>query len=137
MADRLEYSTGRVFAFVNALTPLSIVSGMTAIGLERSGDLIAGVVYEGINPHNAWMHVAAEPGARWLTRAYLTACFAYPFVQCGVKRVRGYVSASNLQARRFDEHLGFEQEAVLEGAAADGGYVIIYVLPRGRCKYVN
>ena len=136
MSNRLEFSTGRVFSFVNALTPLSMVAGMTAIGLERDGELIAGVVYEGINPHNAWMHVAAKPGARWLTRAYLTACFAYPFVQCGVKRVRGYVSATNLQARRFDEHLGFKPEAVLEGAAADGGDVVIYVMPRKDCRYV-
>lgn len=136
MTDSLDYSTGRVFAFVNTLTPLSMVSGMTGIGLERNANLIAGVVYEGINPYNAWMHVAAEPGARWLTRAYLRACFAYPFVQCGVKRVRGYVNASNLQARRFDEHLGFVQEAVLEGAAADGGNVIIYVLQKEDCRYV-
>ena len=136
MADSLNFSTGEVFTFVNSLTPLSVVSGMVAIGLEKNGALVAGVVYEGINRFNAWMHVAAAPGARWLTRPYLRACFGYPFQTCGVERVRGYVSASNMAARRFDEHLGFEQEAVLHGAAADGSDVIIYVMPKARCKYV-
>lgn len=136
MEDNLNYSTGEVFTFVNALTPLSVVSGMVAIGLEKNGALVAGVVYEGINRFNAWMHVAAAPGARWLTRHYLRACFGYPFLTCGVERVRGYVSASNMAARKFDEHLGFEQEAVLHGAAADGSDVIIYVMPKARCKYV-
>ena len=136
MAYSLNYSTGAVFTFVNALTPLSVVAGMTAIGLEKNGALVAGVVYEGINRFNAWMHVAATPGARWLTRQYLLACFGYPFITCGVERVRGYVSASNTAARKFDEHLGFEQEAVLHGAAADGSDVIIYVMPKTRCRYV-
>lgn len=136
MADSLNFSTQEVFTFVSSRTPLSAVSGMVGIGLERDGALVAGVVYEGINPFNAWMHVAAEPGARWLTRHYLRACFGYPFTTCGVQRVRGYVSASNTMARRFDEHLGFKQEAVLHGAAADGSDVIIYVMPRAECKYV-
>ena len=136
MADSLNYSTGEVFTFVNALTPLSVVAGMTAVGLEKNGALVAGVVYEGINRFNAWMHVAAKPGARWLTRRYLRACFGYPFITCGVERVRGYVSATNTAARKFDEHLGFEQEAVLRGAAADGSDVIIYVMPKARCRYV-
>ena len=135
MSHRLEYSTGRVFAFVNALTPLPMVAGMTAIGLERDGELIAGVLYEGFNAHNAWMHIASVPTAR-CTREYLMACMAYPFVQCGVKRVRGYVNASKLPARRFIGHLGFEPEAVLQGAADDGGDVIIYVMPRENCRYV-
>ncbi|MBC7618013.1 MAG: GNAT family N-acetyltransferase [Candidatus Saccharibacteria bacterium] len=136
MADSLNFSTKEVFTFVDALTPLSEVSGMVAIGLEKNGALVAGVVYEGINPFNAWMHVAATPGARWLTRHYLRACFVYPFITCGVERVRGYVNASNTAARKFDEHLGFEQEAVLRGAASDGSDVIIYVMPKARCRYV-
>lgn len=137
MADRLIYSTGRVFAFVSERVPMSVVSGMQGIGLERDGDLIAGVIYEGFNGHNMWTHIAAKSETPWLTRSYLRAIFAYPFVQCGVGRISGYVEASNTAARKFDEHLGFEQEAVLHGAAADGGDVIIYAMPKSRCKYVR
>lgn len=137
MADRLVFDTATVFSYVRERMPMHAVEGMTAIGLERDGKLIAGVVYEGYNPHNIWMHVAAEPGGRWLTRQYLYACFAYPFVQLKVDKVRGYVNASNTDARRFDEHLGFRPEAVLSGAAPDGGDVILYVMEKKDCRYVS
>jgi len=135
MATRTVSNPARVFSFVNEFTPLQATSGMQGLGLERDGSLIAGVVYEGFNGHNMWIHVGAQPGARWLTRDFLRTCFAYPFQQCGVSRLSGYVNASNLAARRFDEHLGFEQEAVLHGAGPDGGDVIIYKMLHERCRY--
>lgn len=136
MTSQLVLDSPRVFDFVNTLTPLTLSEGMVGVGLERDGLLVAGVMYEGVNDHNAWMHVAALPGSRWLTKAYLRFCFAYPFNLCGVSAVRGYVEASNLAARRFDEHLGFRQEAVLDGAARDGGDVLIYRMKRSECRYV-
>jgi RimJ/RimL family protein N-acetyltransferase len=142
MSHAFVYDVPRVAAFMRALLPgMRTSEDMVAIGLERCSPiesrLIAGVLYEGINPHNAWMHVAAEPGARWLTRAYLKACFAYPFVICGLKRISGYVDACNTAARRFDEHLGFREEARLRGAAADGGDVILYVMWRDECRFLE
>ena len=136
MTTQLVYSTERVFSFGNDQTPLQFCTGMTAIGLEKDGEVIAGVVYEGFNGVNIWMHVGALPGRRWCTRPAMAAWFGYPFLQCGVKRISGYVNASNLVARRFDEHVGFKQEAVLNGAAPDGGDVIIYAMRREECKYV-
>jgi RimJ/RimL family protein N-acetyltransferase len=135
MPSRVISNPARVFAFVNEHMPLSAVSGMQGLGLERDGELVAGMVFEGYNGHNIWCHVAAVPGRRWLNRDFLRAAFAYPFVQCGVSRLSGYVNASNLAARRFDEHLGFEQEAVLYGAGSDGGDVIIYKMLRENCRY--
>jgi RimJ/RimL family protein N-acetyltransferase len=130
-------NTSRVFDFVQHRVPLNATAGMQGIGLERDGDLVAGVIYEGHNGHNIWMHVAAEPGKRWLNRAFLHTCFAYPFEQLKLSRVSGYVEAKNTDARRFDEHLGFKHEATLHGAASDGGDVLIYAMRREDCKYVN
>lgn len=133
-----EYEPKLVLPFVQSLLPgLKRAEGMRTIGLRKDGELVAGVVYEGFNGRNVWMHVAAVPGARWLVRDYLLACFAYPFLVCGVERVSGYVNASNVQARRFDEHLGFREEARLLGAAADGGDVILYVMWKKDCRYVH
>lgn len=138
MSHAFVYDAPRVAAFMRAILPgMRMSEDMVAIGLERAGRLVAGVLYEGINPRNAWMHVAAEPGARWLNRAYLRACFAYPFQVCGLRRVSGYVDASNTAARRFDEHLGFREEARLMGAAADGGDVILYVMWRDECRFLE
>lgn len=137
MANRIVYDSARVFEFVSGIMPVSMVAGMTGIGLERDGVLIAGVLYEGCNGRNVWMHVAAAPGGRWMTRDYLRACFVYPFVILGVDRVSGYVNASNAEAQRLDEHLGFVQEAKLSGAAPDGGDVILYVMWKKDCRYVD
>lgn len=135
MAPRFTMTAdlSRVLEFVRKHVPLSFVENMTALGLERDGELIAGVIYEGFNGHNVWMHCAI-PGR--LTREFLNACFRYPFVQLGCKRVSGYVEASNIKARIFDEHLGFKPEARLRGAASDGGDVILYAMTREGCRYV-
>jgi RimJ/RimL family protein N-acetyltransferase len=137
MAHSFDYDLEQVLPFVQQLVPgFARAEGMRAIGLRQDGVLVAGVIYEGFNGVNMWMHVAAVPGARWLVRAYLRACFAYPFAVCGVQRVSGYVNASNALARRFNEHLGFRQEARLAGAAPDGGDVIVYVMWKQECKHV-
>lgn len=137
MRYALDYNLDRVHAFVSALTPINRVSGSQAIGLEKDGELIAGAVYEGFNGHNVWVHLAGIPGRRWMTRQFLHAGFAYPFIQLGCSRISGYVEAWNTDARKLDEHFGYKQEAVLRGAASDGGDVILYVMRREDCRYVN
>lgn len=137
-AYALEYELDAVLPFVQGrMHGLSRADGMRAIGLRRDGRLVAGVIYEGFNGCNMWVHLAGEPGARWMTRDYLRACFAYPFLVCGVQRLSGYVAASNLAARRLNEHFGYRVECTLEGAAPDGGDVLIYVMWRRDCRYVD
>lgn len=138
MGHYFEYDLGRVASFMRQHLPgLKLSEGAAAIGLNRWDRLVAGVLYEGFNGRNIWMHVAAEPGARWMVRDYLRACFVYPFEVCKVERITGYVDASNLAARRFDERLGFAEEARLKGAAADGGDVILYVMRRDQCRFLE
>lgn len=134
---RIISDPGRVFAFISKHMPMQAVVNMKGLGLERDGVLVAGVLYEGFNGQNVWMHVAAEPGGRWMTKDYLHYCFHYPFNEMGVKRVSGYVNASNVEARRLDEHLGFKQEAVLSGAAPDGGDVVVYAMWRDDCRFLG
>lgn len=136
-ADTFDYDLTGALAFAQGRIPgLCRSDDMRAIGLRRNGELVAATLYEGFNGRNIWMHVASVPGSRWMTRKYLRACFVYPFLVCGVQRVSGYVNASNAEARRFDEHLGFQLEATLSGAAPDGGDVLIYVMWRKDCRYV-
>lgn len=133
-----DFDLNQVLPFVQSLMPgMKRAEDMRAIGLRKSGELVAGVLYEGFNPRNMWIHVAAVPGAKWLVRDYLRACFSYPFVVCGVDRLSAYVNGSNLHSRRFVEHLGFREEAILRGAAPDGGDVIIYVMWKKDCRYVT
>ena len=108
----------------------------TAIGLERDGELVAGVVYENYTGPNIYLNVAAVPGRRWLTRTFLNAVFHYPFVRLGVQRITGMVEACNSDALRLNKHLGFEREAVLRGVMPTGDLIIV-VMWKERCRFIG
>lgn len=126
-----------VAAFVAARLNASFSFDAQAIGLaDEENRLIAGVLYEGFNGASIQMHVAAQPGARWMTRDYLSVCFRYPFLQLGVRKVIGLVGSANLVAQRFDEHLGFVLEATLKDAHPDGD-LRVYTMTREQCRWLN
>lgn len=135
MAARFISDPARVYAFCSEYIPLQMTAGMKGLGLERDGELIVGVVYEGYSGPNVWMHVAAKPGVIWAKPEALDYFFYYPFVEMGCSRVSGYVEASNEKSLKFQKHLGFKQEAVLKGAATDGGDVIVNVMWREESRY--
>ncbi|VVE00714.1 hypothetical protein PIN31115_02089 [Pandoraea iniqua] len=108
-----------------------------AIGLEHDGNLVAGVVYEAKSGPNILMHVASDGSRHWMTPAYLSACFRYPFVQEGCTRITGLVRADNVEAQRFDEHLGFKREGQLRAACTDGTDLIVYGMLKSECRFIE
>lgn len=106
------------------------------IGWHDGKELVAGVAYTDFNGVNLNMHVVAVPGKRWLTREYLWTCFDYPFNQCKVRRVTGLVGEGNKEARKFDEHLGFELETTLKHAHPTGD-LLVYRMFREQCKWIG
>ena len=129
-----DYELDTVLPFAQSLIEgLARTEGMRAIGLRKDGALETVVAARpDVFNHN----LETVPGCNWMTRDYLRACFAYPFLVCGVQRLSGYVNSSNLAARRLNEHFGYRVEATLRGAAPDGGDVLIYVMWRKDCRYV-
>jgi RimJ/RimL family protein N-acetyltransferase len=107
------------------------------IGLEEDGELIAGVVYNMYTGPSISMHVAAVPGKRWMTREYLYRCFAYPFIQLDCNRITGLVRVDNLEAQKFDEHLGFKREGLLRRACTDGTDMILYGMLKQECRFLR
>lgn len=103
---------------------------------EPTPRLLAGVVFDSYNKASVQMHVAAAPGARWMTKAYLWTCFHYPFEQLRVNKILGLVGSKNLAAQRFDEHLGFVLETALKDAHPDGD-LLIYSMTRDQCRFLN
>lgn len=106
-----------------------------AIGLEKDGELIAGVVFNFYSGCDIAMHVASVPGKRWMTKEYLKACFAYPFITLGVRRITGYVPAKSKDVLAFDEHLGFKREGLMRDALPDDD-VVILGMTRKECRFV-
>jgi RimJ/RimL family protein N-acetyltransferase len=109
----------------------------TSIGLTENGVLIAGVVFNLYNGPSVCIHVAAEPGKRWMTRDFLFRTFAYPFIQLKCNRITGLVRVDNLEAQKFDEHLGFKKEGLLRKAATDGTDMILYGMLREECRWLE
>lgn len=107
----------------------------SAIGRLDAGELVGGVLYEDYNGANVMAHIAGE-GQGWLDREFLWMMFDYPFNQLKVNRITGIVPSSNEAARRFDEHLGFVQEAILKDAHPEGD-LIVYRMRRDECRWLR
>lgn len=106
-----------------------------AIGLEKNGELIAGVFYDNYNGRSICMHVAAV-GKNWLNREYLFVCFDYPFRQLKVNKILGFVDSTNHDALKFDKHLGFEIETVIKDAGPHGDLIILS-MTNENCRWLN
>lgn len=107
-----------------------------AIGLENDGEVRAVCVFDGFSTVDCNMHIASDGSGRWLTRSFLTACFAYPFLQCKLRRVTGLVPARNAAALRFDEGLGFRREGYHRNANPEGGDLISMGMLREHCRFI-
>lgn len=104
----------------------------TAIGLERDGEIIAGVTYEHYMGGSVSCHIAAEH----LTREFLWFVFYYPFEQLKVNKILAIVDDANVKAIKFDEHLGFQLEHIIEGAGSSGS-LRIYSMNKMQCKFLG
>jgi RimJ/RimL family protein N-acetyltransferase len=127
----------RVMRYVAARVDAETFKDYAAIGLEQDGELIAGVVFDGKTGANIAMHVASNGTRHWMTPAYMAACFRYAFVHEKCNRITGLVRADNVDAQRFDEHLGFKREGQLRAACTDGTDLIIYGMLKEECRYIE
>jgi RimJ/RimL family protein N-acetyltransferase len=107
------------------------------IGCARDGELVAVVVYDGFSRNDVNMHIASDGARRWLTCELLAAAFAYPFNQCGMRRVTALVPAKNAEALRFDQHLGFRREGYHPRAANNGGDLISLGMLKENCRFIH
>lgn len=109
----------------------------TALGLEKDGELVAGVLFTNYTRAAILMHVASDGSRHWMTPAFLAASFRYPFIQLGCRRVTGLVRLDNEVAMHFDEHLGFKREGVLREGATDGCDLVLYGMLKSECRFLK
>lgn len=106
------------------------------IGLERDGDLVAVVVYDGFTDTDCNMHIASDGTRRWMNKELLVSAFSYPFIQLRMQRVTGLVPAYNQAALQFDEHLGFKREGLHRKALPGGGDIVSLGMIREECRFI-
>jgi RimJ/RimL family protein N-acetyltransferase len=106
--------------------------GFNAIGVERDGEIVAGIVVNNYNGANATVHIGVK-GV--LPRDFLRVCFDYLFNGMKLNRVTGLVPSSNAKALQFDRHIGFEDEFVMPRAHPDGDMHVL-VMYREKCRWI-
>lgn len=123
-----------VVRWVVAATGGVISEHSAGIGEERDGRLIAGVMFEGYNGTNAFVHQRIDSAP---SRAFWWTVADYGFRHLGCRRLTGAVPESNAAAVKLNQHIGFEFEARLRGASGPDEDMLIFVLWRERCRFLH
>jgi len=110
--------------------------GGTAIGWQRNGEIVAGVVYCEWNGPNVVCHIASDGSRKWLTKKYLYTIFDYPYNQLNCGRITVCIGEGNLASRNFVEHLGFTVEARLSSAHPTGDLLVMRLFKRD-CRWIG
>jgi RimJ/RimL family protein N-acetyltransferase len=110
-------------------------AGHIALGLEKEGVLVAGVVLENYNGANANAHLAGV-GKHWMNRTMLLTFFRYAFGHLGLKRLTALVDADNTTAIQLNTHFGFTIEHTIRDGSANGD-VVMMGLRREDCRYLG
>lgn len=127
----------RIMLFVAQRVDEEFFRDYTALGLEKDGELVAGVLFTNYTKAGIVMHVASDGSRHWMTPAFLAAAFRYPFIQLGCRRVTGLVRLDNERAMHFDERLGFRREGVLRAGATDGCDMVLYGMLKSECRFLG
>ena len=83
------------------------------------------------------IHVAMDPGYKFTPQEMLANVFKLVFDDFQREMLIGIVNSSNVNAMRYDLHLGFTELTRLPGMHDDGGDLVILTLKKGDCKYIT
>lgn len=107
-----------------------------AIGNERNGRLCAVVVFDTFSTTSCLVHLVSDGSKKWMTRDFIRAGFAYPFIQCGYRRIATLVSANNEAALKLNQHFGWVIEGRMREDGLHGEDNIVMGMLRRECRYV-
>jgi len=119
----------RVVVWVGSMTGHEYPGNATAIGYERNGQIVQGVVFTDYSGANIQGHIACAPGRSFFP-TFIAAIMDYPFVQLGCRRVTIFVAGRNVRSRSLVLRLGAVQEGVLADALDDDDLIVYGLLRR-------
>ncbi|MFA6039906.1 MAG: hypothetical protein WC733_00200 [Methylophilus sp.] len=116
-------------------TPFYPPSKFNAFGIEKDGEIIAGVIFDSFsNEARCSMHCAGI-GKYWLTKQFLFTCFDYVFRVAKCKVVINTIAAKNESSINFTKHIGFKEVCRIKDGDGDDDLVIL-VMHRDDCMYL-
>lgn len=101
-----------------------------------NGRIRAVVAFTDFRRWSVEMAVATDERGHWLSRTFLRACCAYPFLQLGLRRVTGRVESDNARAMALNEHLGGVREGVQRQQFGENDAVLFGML-RSECPWIK
>lgn len=107
-----------------------------AIGVERDGEITAGVVLNNWNGASATAHIAVDKPGKDMVAMFGAVC-DYAFRHAGLKRLTGLVPASDQKVFDFDLKIGFQYECTMREAAHDGGDLHVLVMWARTCPWLR
>lgn len=116
-------------------SPFNPPSKYEALGVEKNGELIAGVVFDGFSTGARCSMHCAGLGKKWLTKEFLHICFNYAFNLAKCKVVINTVSSKNEASIEFTKHIGFEEVCRIKDGDGDNDLVIL-ALHHSQCRWI-
>jgi len=104
-----------------------------AIGLEKDGEIIAGVIYEHYTGRSIMCHMAFP---NRITPKFINAIFDYAFNICKVEKIIGFTPAGNVKAQKLVEKMGFSTEGRIKDAYHDGD-MMLNTMAKQNCRYLG
>lgn len=123
------FSGPGVVEWVESQLQAEYAANAVGIGWRRRGRFVAGLVFEGYNGANIFVHIAKLRGEP-MPVDLIAAMFDYPFRQLGLRRISAMIADSNKQSKRFAKKLGGRLEGMLPEALPDGGTLCVFGLLR-------
>ena len=128
---RLDHEVGHWVAARNF--QMYFEANSQSIGLEKDGEIVAGVIYDGWNKKSIVCHIAATES---LTATFLAKVFDYSFRQLQVHKMIATVSSKNFKSIRLVTHMGFKEEAKIKDAHPLGD-IVIFTMTKEDCKFLG
>ncbi len=104
-----------------------------ALGLERDGQIVAGIIYEGWTGKSIVAHLAIRGK---ITREFMWVISDYAFRQHGCHKVVAPIYADNAPMIRLALNMGFTEEARIRDAQPAGD-LVFYTLTKDRCRFLG
>ena len=127
----LGHEVGRWVAAKN--NQMYFEANSQAVGWEKDGEIVAGVIYDGWNKQSIVCHIAATES---LTATFLAKVFDYSFRQLQVHKMIATVSSKNFKSIRLVTHMGFKEEAKINDAHPSGD-IVIFTMNKEDCKFLG
>ena len=131
----IDKDHARVGQWMQAHGACQYNAAAVCIGLERNGDLVAGVQYEQYSGVGGSMLVSIAVTGR-LTKTFVRYACEYAAYEAKVNMVYAMVGEGNAKSQRFVEQMGFVRLCAVPQSHPTGS-TYLYGLWKSSCKYLT